>query len=126
MKWLGIGLGLVIIVIVGLVIKDVASTPPATTRQCILQRNIILPDRCVTGCAGGERLCTVATRPYAIFFTQAAACADAIICGAGGRRDPSVGGLVAGWPPPDCVSDKAVAPRRSLPMMEVPTEAYPI
>ena len=130
MKWPGIAFGLVvIIVLVGLVIRDVVSTPPATTSQCLLQRNTLLPDRCVTGCAGGERLCTVATRPYAIFFTQAAACADAIICGAGGRRfprDPSVGGLAAGWLPPGCGSGKTIAPRRNLPMIEVAAEAYPI
>jgi hypothetical protein len=108
MKWLGGGLGLVIIVVlIGLVIRDVTSTPPATKSQCILQRNILLPDRCVTGCALGiaETLCIVATRPYAIFFTQAAACADGLICGSGGHRaprDPSGAGLTSGRLPPGC------------------------
>ena len=106
MKWLGGGLGLVIIIVlIGLIIRDVSSTPPATSRQCILQRNVLLPDRCVTGCAGGERLCTVTTRPYAIFSTQAATCANAIICGTGDYRsplDPRSGGLTAGRAAPGC------------------------
>lgn len=108
MNWSGIALGLVVvIVLIGLVIRDVVSTPPATSSQCILQRNTLLPDRCVTGCAGGEGLCTVTTRPYAIFFTQAATCAAAIICGSGGYRLPldprfaesKIPRLVPGSPP---------------------------
>jgi hypothetical protein len=79
----------IIVVFVGLVIiKDVASTPAPTKGQCILQHNILLPDRCVTGCPGGELVCTVTTRPYAIFFTQAASCADAILCGRSGHHAP--------------------------------------
>ena len=107
MRFPSIALGLVILiaVLVGLIIRDVVSTPPATSSQCILQRNTILPDRCVTGCAGGERLCTVTTRPYAIFFTQAATCANAIICGPSGSLfplDPRSGGLAARWIPLGC------------------------
>ena len=79
----------IVAVLIGLVIiKDVASTPAPTKGQCILQHNILLPDRCVTGCPGGELVCTVTTRPYAIFFTQAASCAVAILCGSSGRHAP--------------------------------------
>jgi len=89
----------IIAVIVGLVIiKDVASTPAPTKDQCILQHNIILPDKCITGCPGGELVCTKTTRPYAIFFTQTATCVDVIICGSSGRHAPidqQSGGLAA-------------------------------
>ena len=105
MKWPSIALGFVIIVLFGLAIKDIVSTPVATSNQCILQRNTLLPDRCVTGCAGAERLCTVATRPYAIFFTQAARCASTLICGASGHRlplDPRSSRQATGWTLPGC------------------------
>jgi len=110
MKLPGI-VGLIItLVVVVLIIRDVVSTPPATSSQCILQRNTLLPDRCVTGCAGAEALCTVTTRPYAVFFTQAATCAAALICGSSGYHfplDPRSGGLAAGWTPPGCGFDSA-------------------
>ena len=77
-----LGIGVVaVLIIVGLVVVDLTTMPPATTSQCVFKRNFILPDQCITGCMGGEPLCTVATRPYLFFFTQAARCADAIICG---------------------------------------------
>ncbi len=74
-----LGLALAIILVVTLVGIDVARTPTATKGQCLLSRRVVLPDICVNSCTPAFD-CTVATRPYAIFFTQAAACADGVIC----------------------------------------------
>jgi hypothetical protein len=67
-------IGVVIIVIVVLIIVDVARTPPAPPQEtCTLVRHIVLPDACVCSVAGKQ--CTpTETRPYLIFFKQAAAC----------------------------------------------------
>jgi hypothetical protein len=67
-------IGVVIIVIVVLIIVDVARTPPAPPQEtCTLVRHIVLPDACVCSVAG--RQCSpTETRPYLIFFKQAAAC----------------------------------------------------
>lgn len=72
-------LGLIIIVVGALVVIDVASTPKPTKGQCLLARRIILPDICVNSCTEPFD-CTATTRPYAIFFKQAATCVDAVIC----------------------------------------------
>ena len=70
-------LGLVaIIVILG---NDVASTPTPAKGQCLLARRTILPDICVNSCTQAFD-CTKSTRPYGLFFTQAASCDDAVIC----------------------------------------------
>ena len=62
-------------------VADVASTPTPPKGKCILTKRIILPDICANSCpAGTLDVCTVSTRPYAIIFTQAATCADAVIC----------------------------------------------
>ena len=73
------GLLIVVIVVAVLVAVDVANTPTATTGQCLLARRTVLPDICVNSCSVPFD-CTTTTRPYAIFFTQAASCADGIIC----------------------------------------------
>ena len=65
-----------IIVLVGF---DLASTPAATTGQCLLAGRIILPDACVNSCTRASD-CTATTRPYAIFFTQSATCDAGVIC----------------------------------------------
>jgi hypothetical protein len=70
--------GIAVVVVVVLIIVDVASTPPPTTQPpggtCTLVHKIVLPDTCVCSAAGGT--CHPATtRPYLIFFTQAASCA---------------------------------------------------
>jgi hypothetical protein len=70
-------IGAAIIVIVVLIIVDVARTPASTAAPgkgtCSLVRRIILPDTCVCSAAGAT--CSwVTTRPYSIFFTQAASC----------------------------------------------------
>ena len=72
-------LGIVLIVVAVLVAVDVANTPKATTGQCLLARRTLLPDICVNSCSVPFD-CTRTTRPYAIFFTQAASCMDAVIC----------------------------------------------
>ena len=80
MKIIGM-LGLaVILIVVGLIVVDVVRTPTATKGQCLLARRIVLPDICVNSC-NPPFDCTLTTRPYAIFFTQAASCLDAVICG---------------------------------------------
>ena len=69
-----------------LVAIDVTSTPTKPPPQrCVLQHYIILPDRCLSSCPSGVDCPSVTTRPYGIFWTQAASCPDAIICGV--RRD---------------------------------------
>jgi hypothetical protein len=75
--WLGVGL--VVFILVTLVAVDVATTPTATRGQCLLSRRIVLPDTCVNSCPTAFD-CTATTRPYAVFFTQAASCMDAVIC----------------------------------------------
>lgn len=80
MKLIGALFGLaVILVVVTLVVLDAATAPTATTGQCVLDRRTILPDVCVNACTPAFD-CTVTTRPYAVFFTQAASCADGVIC----------------------------------------------
>jgi hypothetical protein len=57
----------------------VIETLSATTGQSLLDRRIILPDICVNSCTPAFD-CTATTRAYAVFFTQAASCADGVIC----------------------------------------------
>ena len=68
--------GIVIIVVVVLVIVDVATNPsptPTPQETCTLVHHIILPDACV--CSVANKSChPTKTRPYLIFFQQAAAC----------------------------------------------------
>jgi len=80
MKVIGIIGFAVIFVIIGLVVFDVATAPAATRGQCLLDRRIFLPDVCVNSCSRPFD-CTNTTRPYGFFFTQAATCMDAVICG---------------------------------------------
>ena len=71
-----------IVVIVGIVIVAVAiliavdasrTAPPNPQETCTLVRHIVLPDNCVCSVAG--RTCSpFTTRPYLIFFKQAATC----------------------------------------------------
>ena len=82
MKWVVPILG-VIVVIVVLIIVDVARSGPSTTTgpggsgtgMCVLIRRIVLPDICSCTAAGGASCPVTTTRPYAIFWTQAATCA---------------------------------------------------
>jgi hypothetical protein len=66
-------------ILTGFILKDVLSTPPVTKGQCLLARRVILPDVCVNCCTESFN-CTLTTRPYARFFTQAASCQDEVIC----------------------------------------------
>jgi len=75
------------VIVVGLIITvvvviDVSSPPKPTKGQCLLAKRILLPDVCVNSCPQFFD-CTATTRPYGFFFTQAATCADAVICSAG-------------------------------------------
>ena len=69
-----------ILVIVTLIVVDVATAPTTTRGQCVLDRRVVLPDVCLNSC-NPPFDCTRSTRPYAVFFTQAATCLDAVICG---------------------------------------------
>jgi hypothetical protein len=79
-KLLGIFGLIVILVVVALVVVDIATAPTTTKGQCVLDRRVILPDVCLNSC-NPPFDCTRTTRPYAVFFTQAASCLDAVICG---------------------------------------------
>jgi hypothetical protein len=80
MRLIALLLGILAIVAVGAtIVVDVISTPTPITGQCLLARRILLPDICVNNCSSGFD-CTRATRPYLVFFTQAASCMDAVIC----------------------------------------------
>jgi hypothetical protein len=68
-----------ILVVIILVSIDVASTPSPGKGACVLARRTILPDICVNSCTPPFD-CTTSTRPYGLFFTQAASCAAAVIC----------------------------------------------
>ncbi len=76
---IGASIALVVFLLVTLVVVDVATTPTATRGQCLLSRRTVLPDICVNSCPSAFD-CTLTTRPYAVFFTQAASCMDGVIC----------------------------------------------
>jgi hypothetical protein len=69
--------GIALLVFVVLVIVDVVRTPAPTTAPpggtCTLVRRLGLPDTCFCSAAGGTCIWAT-TRPYLIFFTQAASC----------------------------------------------------
>ena len=74
---LGIIVAILVVAVVVIVVVDVTSTPAPDPKQdaCLMDRNILLPDRCL--CSREPRPdCTATTRPYLIFFTQAATCAS--------------------------------------------------
>ena len=71
---------IVILIVVTLVVIDVATAPAPARGQCLLDRRVVLPDVCLNSC-NPPFDCTRSTRPYMIFFTQAASCLDAVICG---------------------------------------------
>ena len=79
MRIVGMVLGFALFILVALIVVDVATAPTATSGQCLLDRRIVLPDVCVNSCTEPFD-CTLTTRPYAVFFTQAASCLDAVIC----------------------------------------------
>ena len=65
-------IGVAIVVVVVLIIVDVAHTPPPAPQDtCTLVRHIVLPDACVCSTAG-KSCHPTRTRPYLIFFQQAA------------------------------------------------------
>ena len=74
-----ISLGILLFVVIALVVVDVATTPTASKGQCLLTTRFLLPDICANSCSPPFD-CTRTTRPYAVFFTQAASCLDAVIC----------------------------------------------
>ena len=69
---------LIVVVAVVLIIDATRTSPPAPPAPapappCALVRHIVLPDACV--CPIDKSSCTpTRTRPYLIFWTQAAAC----------------------------------------------------
>ncbi len=72
-------LGITIVIIGGLVFVDVGATPTAPPGKCPLVKRTILPDICTNSCKVAFD-CTTSTRPYGLFFSQAATCDDAVIC----------------------------------------------
>ncbi len=79
MKIVIILLGIIVIIVAGAIFSDLASTPTPKKGQCLLVRRNFLPDYCANAC-NPPFDCTSQTRPYGIVFTQAAKCADAVIC----------------------------------------------
>lgn len=84
MKWLFGGLIVVVVAVLGLITVDLTRTPPPVPPgRCVFVDNLILPDRCISSCKSGVDCPTTRTKPYFVFWTEAAGCPDAIICGGG-------------------------------------------
>ncbi len=67
--------GVVLLIVAVIIIIDLVTEPTGT--NCIMDANIILPDRCfVPGCEGDDFCPPATTRPYMIFWTEAATCPD--------------------------------------------------
>ena len=81
MKWLFGGSLIALLVLAALALVDATLTTPVPPGRCVLQRNLVLPDRCRSSCKSGVDCPSATTRPYALFGTQPASCPDAIICG---------------------------------------------
>ena len=64
----------VITVVIAIIIVFDVVTEPAGA-NCLFDTNILLPDRCfVPGCQGDDFCPSATTRPYMIFWTEAASC----------------------------------------------------
>jgi hypothetical protein len=77
----GVGIGLLLLLATLVVIDLTRTVPTPPPGQCMLQNNLILPDRCISSCSSGIDCPTTMTRPYLWFWTEAAGCPDGIICG---------------------------------------------
>ena len=77
------GLVIAVVVIIVIVVVDVFTEPEGA--DCILDDNIILPDRCfVAGCEGEDFCPPETTRPYLFFWEEAASCPEGnFLCTAG-------------------------------------------
>jgi hypothetical protein len=76
-----VGVGVIaLLVLIAIIVVDAVSGPTPGRGLCIFQDRILLPDRCVSGCRECPECPTAATRPYLIFWTEAASCPDACIC----------------------------------------------
>ena len=74
-RFIPTALGIAVIVIAIIVVVDVFTEPEGS--NCILDDNIILPDRCfVSGCEGEDFCPPETTRPYLFFWQEAASCPD--------------------------------------------------
>jgi hypothetical protein len=69
-------MSIVVIVALVLMIIDTVYTPSPAPKTCSLNKNIILPDLCSSGCDPALSCPPTKTRPYLFFFTQAASCPD--------------------------------------------------
>ena len=76
MRFLVPGVGLLVVVLLVIAIIDVVSRPTPNPETCALDVQILLPDTCAGDCEPGSICLPLTTRPYAIFFTQAATCVD--------------------------------------------------
>lgn len=64
-----------VLVVLGLVVADIVMVPPpASLTSCDLDRNIVLPDTCLCASRGRPGCPAATTKPYFIFFRQAATC----------------------------------------------------
>ncbi len=74
---IAIGIGIIIIIVAIVVAVDVTNNPTPTSQDsCDLDRNILLPDKCVCSNPPRAECAATSTRPYGLFFTQAASCAS--------------------------------------------------
>jgi hypothetical protein len=81
MKVVAIGVvGAVVLIVSALVVVDVVATPTPSTGTCIFQNRIVLPDICVSGCPKCPTCPTASTRPYFVFWTEAASCPGFCLC----------------------------------------------
>ena len=72
-RFIPMTIGVLILVIAVIIIIDLVAEP--TGSNCMLDTNIILPDRCfVPGCEGDDFCPPATTRPYMLFWTEAASC----------------------------------------------------
>jgi hypothetical protein len=77
------GIALLVLITAGvLAASDVISEPPPPPRGvCTLVTQRILPDYCANSCIGPvPNGCVATTRPYAVFFKQAATCDAGVLC----------------------------------------------
>lgn len=78
-RFFGIIVGVVVSIIIVLVIVDIISTPVAVDSSCLLDTDIILPDKCVARCDAIFGCPAATTRPYLFIGQQAASCPLACI-----------------------------------------------
>ena len=72
-------IGLLVAVLLVLVAVDIVSTPAPDPSVCVLDNDLVLPDSCTGSCDRLLGCPPASTRPYLIFFEEAASCPDACV-----------------------------------------------